>query len=57
MRFPSAKMVLEYSKFDLGIKGMDVQFCIEPWTSSLSAKGQLQQAWFKVRGFLWTKEV
>jgi hypothetical protein len=50
-------MVLEYSKFDLGIKGMDVQFCIEPWTSSLSAKGQLQQAWFKVRGFLWTKEV
>jgi len=24
MRFPSAKMVLEYSKFDLGVKGLDV---------------------------------
>ncbi|KAG2602427.1 hypothetical protein PVAP13_5KG678600 [Panicum virgatum] len=50
MRFPSAKMVLEYSKFDLGVKGLDVQFSVEPWTSAVSAKGQLQQAWFKVGG-------
>jgi len=50
MRFPNAKMVLEYSKFNLGVKGLDVQFSVEPWTSASSAKGQLQQAWFKVRG-------
>ena len=29
---------------------MDAQFTIELWSSALNAKGQLQQAWFKVKG-------
>ena len=50
MRFPTAKMLLDYSNFNLGIKGVDVQFTIEPWTSTIGAKGQLQMAWFRVKG-------
>jgi hypothetical protein len=50
MRFPSAKMVMEYSRFKLGMKGLDAQITVEPWASTIGAKGMLQQAWFKVRG-------
>jgi hypothetical protein len=50
MRFPNAKMVQDYSRFNLGMKKVDAQITIEPWSSSIGAKGQLQQAWFKVRG-------
>ncbi|CAO2150011.1 unnamed protein product [Urochloa humidicola] len=50
MRFPNAKMVQEYSNFKLGMKHVDAQIMIEPWSSSLGAKGVLQQAWFKVKG-------
>ena len=49
MRFPTAKMVLDYN-FYLGIKGAEVQFTIEPWSSNLGAKVQIQHAWFKVKG-------
>ncbi|KAG2582645.1 hypothetical protein PVAP13_6KG185730, partial [Panicum virgatum] len=38
MRFPTAKMVMDYSNFTLGVKSVDAQFSIEPWSSSLSAK-------------------
>ena len=27
-----------------------MQFTIEPWTSTIGAKGQLQLAWFRVKG-------
>jgi hypothetical protein len=50
MRFPSAKMVQEYSKFNLSIKSVDAQISIETWSSSVGAEGKLEQAWFKVRG-------
>jgi hypothetical protein len=50
MRFPSAKMVMEYSRFKLGMKSLDAQITVEPWASTIGAKGMLQQAWFKVRG-------
>jgi len=50
MRFPTAKMILDYANFNLGVKGLDVQFTVEPWTSAMGAKGQLQQAWFRVSG-------
>jgi len=43
-------MVLDYSNFCLGIKGAEVQFTIEPWSSNLGAKVQIQHAWFKVKG-------
>ncbi|CAN6179483.1 unnamed protein product [Urochloa humidicola] len=50
MRFPTAKMVLDYSKFNLVIKGANAQIEITPWDSAMTAKGKLQVAWFKVRG-------
>jgi hypothetical protein len=50
MRFPSVKMVMEYNRFKLGMKGLDAQITVEPWASTIGAKGMLQQAWFKVRG-------
>ena len=50
MRFPTPKMLLAYSQSKLGIKTSNVQMLIEPWSSSIGAKGQLQQAWFRVRG-------
>jgi len=50
MRFPTPKMVLDYSNFTLGIKNIDAQFTVEPWSSAMNAKGQLQQAWFRVSG-------
>ena len=50
MRFPNAKMVLDYSQFILGVLDGNAQMKIEPWSSSLGAKGQLQLAWFKIRG-------
>ena len=50
MRFPNAKIIQDYSMFRLGVKNSETQMIIEPWTSSLWAKGQLQQAWFKVKG-------
>ncbi|KAG2599273.1 hypothetical protein PVAP13_5KG381114 [Panicum virgatum] len=50
MRFPNAKIVLDYSTFRLGMKNSETQMIIEPWTSAIWAKRQLQQAWFKVKG-------
>jgi hypothetical protein len=50
MRFPNAKMIQDYSKFNLGMKKVDAQITVEPWLSSIGAKGKLQEAWFKVSG-------
>jgi hypothetical protein len=50
MRFPNSKMVSDYSQFKLGMKTSNVQLLIEPWSSSIGAKGQLEQGWFRVRG-------
>ena len=52
MRFPNAKMVQDYSNFKLGTKEGDELMQIEPWNSSMGAKGKLQVAWFKVSGIL-----
>jgi hypothetical protein len=50
MRVPSAKMVMKYNRFKLGMKSLNAQITVEPWASTIGAKGMLQQAWFKVRG-------
>jgi hypothetical protein len=50
MRFPTAKLVQDFNKFNLGIKNVNTQIMVEPWSSSVGAKGRLQQAWFKVSG-------
>jgi hypothetical protein len=49
MRFPLAMMVLEYSRFKLGMTGVDAHTTVEPWSSVVEAKKVLQQAWFKVK--------
>lgn len=51
MRFPDANMVQVYNNFKcLGMKEAEAKIAVEPWNSSVGAKGELQQAWFKVRG-------
>ena len=50
MKFPNAKMVQDYSNFKLGVKDGDELMLIDPWNSSMGAKGKLQVAWFKVSG-------
>jgi hypothetical protein len=50
MRFPTAKTVQDFTKFNLGIKSVNAQIAIEPWSSAVGAKGKLQQAWFRVAG-------
>ena len=42
LRFPTAKMVLDFSQFKLGMLNDEAQMIIESWASSLGAKGQLQ---------------
>jgi len=32
------------------MRNVDDFILIEPWTSSMGAKGKLQQAWFRVKG-------
>lgn len=51
LRFPDAHMVQVYSNFKcLGMKNVDAQIMVEPWSPSAGAKGELQQAWFRVKG-------
>lgn len=51
LRFPDAKLVQVYSNFKcLGMKTADAQIKVDPWSSAASAKGELQQAWFRVKG-------
>lgn len=51
LRFPDANMVQVYSTFkSLGMKEAEAQIKVEPWTSGIGAKGELQLAWFRIRG-------
>ncbi|CAO2200186.1 unnamed protein product [Urochloa humidicola] len=51
MRFPDMKMVQVYSSFkSLGMKTTNAQIVVEPWNSAIGAKGELQLAWFRVKG-------
>ncbi|WVZ71628.1 hypothetical protein U9M48_020195 [Paspalum notatum var. saurae] len=51
MRFPNAKMVQEWGHFrPLGLRTVEAQIVIDPWSPPSGAKGELQHAWFKVSG-------
>ncbi|CAN6332099.1 unnamed protein product [Urochloa humidicola] len=51
MRFPDTKMVQVYSSFkSLGLRATNAQIVVEPWNSAIGAKGELQQAWIRVKG-------
>ncbi|TVU24463.1 hypothetical protein EJB05_26904, partial [Eragrostis curvula] len=56
MRFPTAQMIKEWGHFKpLGMRTAKAQIEIDPWTSSIEAKYELQQAWFRVRGIPYDK--
>lgn len=49
MRFPNAKMVKDWSFFpSIAMRYVNAQMKIESYTKSFGAKGELQQAWFRV---------
>jgi hypothetical protein len=49
MRFPNPKMIKEWGYFDsLPMKSVNAQMKVNAYNSSLGAKGELQQAWFRI---------
>lgn len=50
LRFPTARMVMEWSRLRNLTLGNDAQIKIEAWTPAIGVKGMLQTAWFKVSG-------
>lgn len=51
MRFPNAKMAQDWEcSRPLGMRTVEAQIVIGPWSPSIGAKGELQHAWFKVSG-------
>jgi hypothetical protein len=51
LRFPDARMVQVYKNFkSMALKVVNAQIVVEPWSSSVGAKGELQLGWFRVRG-------
>ena len=50
LRFPSAKMVTEWSRIKNLTLRNDAQITIETWSPAVGAKGILQTAWFRVSG-------
>ena len=50
MRFPNGKMVKDWGYFrPLGMRTVDASITIDSWSPAIDAKGQLQQAWFRVK--------
>lgn len=49
MRFPNAKMIKEWNFFPfIAMRFVDAQMKLSTYSSSFGAKGELQQAWFRV---------
>jgi hypothetical protein len=50
MRFPTAKMVFDWSQFKgLAMMSVDAYMKVEQWSPKMGAKGVLEQAWFRVK--------
>lgn len=51
IRFPDAITLQSYSHFiSSGMKEAKARLSVEPWNAAVNAKGELQQAWFRVKG-------
>lgn len=51
VRFPTAQMIKYWGRFSpVGMRTVKVQIEIDPWNASIGAKGELQSAWFRVKG-------
>lgn len=55
MRFPNAQMIKSWGHFDLIMKTTPAQISIKPWSAEVGAKGELQTAWFRVKGIPYDK--
>ena len=50
MRFPTAKMVWDWSQFKgLAMMSADAYMKVEQWSPKMGTKGVLEQAWFRVK--------
>ena len=53
MRFPTAKMVWDWSQFKgLAMMSVDAYMKVEQWSPKMGAKGVLEQAWFRMKDIL-----
>lgn len=55
MRFPNAQLIKSWGHFNLIMKTTPAQISISPWTPAVGAKGELQTAWFRVKGVPYDK--
>jgi hypothetical protein len=56
MRFPQASLIKEWACFNpISMRNVKAKISIAPWNGSVGAKGELQQAWFRVRGIPYDK--
>jgi hypothetical protein len=56
VRFPEASLIKEWACFNpISMRNVKARLSIAPWNGSVGAKGELQQAWFRVRGIPYDK--
>ncbi|TVU44513.1 hypothetical protein EJB05_03957, partial [Eragrostis curvula] len=56
VRFPIAQLIKDWGHFrPLGLRTVQAQIAIDPWTPAIEAKPEMQQAWFRVRGIPYDK--
>jgi hypothetical protein len=56
VRFPNALLIQEWACFNLiSMRSVKAKIQIDFWNGSVGAKGELQQAWFRVRGVPYDK--
>jgi hypothetical protein len=51
VRFPSAELIKDWNRFNpISLRVVRAKVMVEPWNGSVGAKGELQEAWFRVKG-------
>jgi hypothetical protein len=51
VRFPNVQLIKDWNRFNpISLRTMKAKIMVESWNGSVGAKGELQQAWFRVRG-------
>jgi hypothetical protein len=51
VRFPNAQLIKDWNRFNpISLRIVKAKIMIESWNGSVGAKGELQQAWFRVKG-------
>lgn len=55
MRFPDARMIKDWGHFNLVMRSTYAQISVKPWSPAIGAMGELQRAWFRVKGIPYDK--